>query len=89
LLAGDDYERCARSRSMKLRRHVQTGGEQLFDLELDPGETENVLGQPRYALEEAYLRAALDSYRDDRPRALIPLEASFGSEIELTRSRDG
>ena len=51
---------CVRTKSLKYRRTERF--EQLYDLELDPGETIDRLGDPAYAAAAAELRELLDEY---------------------------
>lgn len=58
------HDRCARDSRFKFRRTGPLGSppltEELFDLQLDPGETVSVLGQ--WPAQEAALRATLDGF---------------------------
>ena len=60
IISGYGQDRCARTSRYKLRR--TPAGDELFDLEHDPGEHVNVSGAPQHALAEEELRAALDEY---------------------------
>ena len=71
---------CVRTKSLKYRRTERE--EQLYDLELDPGETVNRLADPAYAAAAGELRDILDEYLERgsppsnrRPRSEEPARA--------------
>lgn len=58
----------ARTGTVKLRRIISTGDEQLFDLALDPQETVSLLDDPSYDAIEAKLRVVLDQFQARDPQ---------------------
>ena len=72
--------RMARSASLKLIRRHGRGADQLFDLERDPRETRNVIGEPGYSPHVKRLDEALDA-------RFGPMEESPNSGLRVAELR--
>ena len=67
LYAYKDFQRSARDRRMKLIEYTADGGRntQLFDLEKDPWETRNLVGEEKHSEDIRRLRVQLDRWHTE------------------------
>jgi hypothetical protein len=63
-----------RTKSAKLTLDLHTGAGELYDLDADPGETNNVFDDPAYAA----LRGELEGYIARRPNDIGPNREQVG-----------